>query len=85
MDTYFQLNPIIETDAIKLDTLHLDMKAHEWWYHGLVRLGHNTSTSYSDFTQRLMECFVKKDLEIHFRDLAQLKQIGSAETFISEF
>ena len=39
----------------------------------------------SDFTQRLMERFDKKDPEIHFRDLAQLKQTDSAETFISEF
>ena len=61
LDTYFQLNPMTETDAIKLATLHLDREAHEWWYHGLVTLGHNTITSYSDFTQRLMEHFDKKD------------------------
>ena len=54
-DTYFQLNPMIETDAIKLATLHLDEEAHEWWYHGLVTLGHNTISSYSEFTQKLME------------------------------
>ena len=62
--TYFQLNHMTEIDAIKLDTLHLDWEAHEWWYHGLVTLGHkthNTITSYSDLTQRLMECFDKKD------------------------
>ena len=69
-----------ETDAIKLATLHLDREAHEWWYHGLVTLGHNTIASYSDFTQRFMERFDKKDPEIHFRDLAQLKQTGSVET-----
>ena len=32
-----------------------------------------------------MEQFYRKDLEIHFRELAQLKQTGSAEAFISEF
>ena len=74
-----------ETDAIKLPTLHLDGEAHEWWYHGLVTLGHNTIKSYSDFTQRLMELFDKRDQEIHFRELAQLKQTGSADAFISEF
>ena len=57
-----------EIDAIKLATLHLDGEAHEWWYHGLVTLGHNTVTSYSDFTQRFMERFDKKELEIHFKD-----------------
>ena len=85
LDTYFQLNPLTETDAIKLATLHLDGEAHEWWYHGLVTLGHNTITSYNDFTQRLMEWFDKKDPKIHFKEIAQLKQTGSAETFISEF
>ena len=63
-----------ETDAIKLATLHLDEEAHEWWYHELVTLGHNTITFYSDFTQRLMDRFDKKDPKIHFRELAQLKQ-----------
>ena len=65
---------MIETDAIKLATLHLDREAHEWWYHGLVTLGHNTITSYPDFTQRLIERFDRKDPEVHFRELAQLKQ-----------
>ena len=74
-----------ETDAIKLATLHLDGEAHEWWYHGLVTLGHNTIDSYSEFTLKLMERFDRKDPEIHFRELAQLKQTGSVEAFISEF
>ena len=37
------------------------------------------------WTKKLMERFDRKDPEIHFRELAQLKQIGSAEAFISEF
>ena len=32
-----------------------------------------------------MERFDRKDPEIHFRELAQLKQTGSVEAFISEF
>ena len=74
-----------ETDAIKLATLHLDREAHEWWYHVLVTLGHNAISSYNDFTQRLMERFDKRDSEIHFRELAQLKQTSSAKAFILEF
>ena len=50
LDTYFQLNQMIEIDAIKLATLHLDGEAHEWWYHGLVTLGHSSIPSYLDFT-----------------------------------
>ena len=76
---------MIETDAIKLATLHLDGEAHEWWYHRLVTLGHNTITSYPNFTQRLIEWFDRKDPEVHFRELAQLKQTGSADAFILEF
>ena len=70
LDTYFQLNPIIEIDAIKLATFHLDGEAHEWSYHGLMKLGCNTITSYLDFTQRLIERFDRKDPEVHFRELA---------------
>ena len=76
---------MIETNAIKLATFHLDRESHEWWYHGLVTLGHNTITSYPDFTQRLIEWFDRKDPKVHFRELAQLKQTGSADAFISEF
>ena len=72
-----------ETYAIKL--LHLDGEAHEWWYHELVTLGHNTISSYNEFTQKLMERFDRKDPEIHFRELTQLKQTSSVEAFISEF
>ena len=62
LDTYFQFNPMTETDAIKLATLHLDREAREWWFHGLVKLGHNTIKSYSEFTQKLMDQFKRKDL-----------------------
>ena len=50
-----------------------------------MTLGHNTINSYSEFTQKFMERFDSKDPEIHFRELAQLKQTGSAKAFISEF
>jgi hypothetical protein len=58
-----------ETEAINFATLHLDGEAHEWWYHGLVTLGHSHITSYLEFTERLMERFERRDLELHFRDL----------------
>jgi hypothetical protein len=63
----------------------LDGEAHEWWYHGLVTLGHASITSYLDFTQRLMDRFDKKDPELHFRELAQLRQSGTPDAYISEF
>jgi hypothetical protein len=76
---------MIETEAISFTTLHLEGEAHEWWYHGLVTLGHSRITSYREFTDRLMDRFDRKDPEIHFRDLAQLRQTGTTEAFITEF
>ena len=82
LDTYFHLNPMIEIDAIKLAILHLDEEAFEWWYHGLVTLGHDTNTSYSDFTQRLMGMFDKRDPKIHFKYITQLQHTSSVDAFI---
>jgi hypothetical protein len=85
LDTYYKLNQMTETEAISFATLHLEGEAHEWWYHGLVTLGHSRITSYREFTDRLMDRFDRKDPEIHFRDLAQLRQTGTTEAFITEF
>jgi hypothetical protein len=41
LDTYLQLNPMREMEAIKFATMYLDGKAHDWWYHGLTTLSHN--------------------------------------------
>jgi hypothetical protein len=61
LDTYFQLNPMTESEAINYVTFHLDGEAHEWWYHGLATLGHSIITSYLDFSQMLMDIFDRKD------------------------
>jgi hypothetical protein len=81
----FPFNTMTEAEVIKFSTLHLDKEAHKWWYHGLVTLGHATITSYLDFTQRLMERFDRKYLELHFRELAQLKQVGTPDAYITKF
>ena len=41
LDVYFQLNPMVEEDALKMAILHLDGDANEWWFHGLKTLGHD--------------------------------------------
>ena len=69
LDTYFKLNPMTESKDISFTTLHFDGEAHEWWYHGLVTLGHSDIISYLEFTERLMERFDRRDPELHFRDL----------------
>jgi hypothetical protein len=55
LEHVFQLNLMTEVEVIKFTTFHLYGEAHEWWYHGLVTMGHANITSYLDFTQKLME------------------------------
>jgi hypothetical protein len=74
-----------KTEAVSFATLHLEGEAHEWWYHGLVTLGHSCITSYREFIYRLMDRLDRKDPKIHFRDLAQLRQTGTVEAFITKF
>jgi hypothetical protein len=51
----------------------------------MVTLGHSRIISYREFIDRLMDRFDRKDPEIHFRDLAQLRQTGIVEAIIREF
>jgi hypothetical protein len=74
-----------ETEAISFVTLHLEGEAHEWWHHGRVTLGHSHIISYREFIERLMDRFDRRDLEIHFKDLAQLRQTDTTKAFITEF
>ena len=85
LDTFLALRPMIEKEAIKYATLHLEGAAHKWWYHGLVTLQNNHITYYQEFVDRLVERFNKKDPKSYFRDLAQLKQVGSLENYIGDF
>ena len=55
-----------------------------------MTLGHSRITSYREFIDRPMGRFDRKDpdihfRDIHFRDLAQLRQTGTVEAFITEF
>jgi hypothetical protein len=74
MDALLQLNPMEEENAIKFETLHLNGKAHDWWFHGMITLGHDHVTSYLDFTHRLMDRFDRDDPKLHFRELTQIMQ-----------
>ena len=76
---------MLETEAIKVATLHLDGEAQDWWFHGMVTLRHSTVTTYAVFTRRLMERFDRRDPEQHFVELTRLKQTGSPETYIADF
>lgn len=85
MDNYLSLKPMSEEEATKFTTLHLDGVAHEWWYHGLITLGHYYITSYDEFINRLIKRFDHKEPKMYFRKLAQLKQYGSLVASVSKF
>jgi hypothetical protein len=85
LDTYYKLNQMTKIEAISFASLHLEGEAHEWSHHGLVTLGHSHITSYKEFTKRIMDRFDRRDPEIHFKDLAQLRKTRTTEAFIIEF
>ena len=72
-------------EAIKIVALHLEGEAHDWWFHGISTLGNANVTTYSEFTQRLVERFDRRYPEEPFIELAKLKQKSNRETYISEF
>lgn len=73
LDTYFALCPMSKVNAIKFGVLQLDGVAHDWWYHRLLSLQHDQITSYQDFVDHWIERFDRKDLEVYFRELVQLR------------
>lgn len=76
---YFQLNPMLE-EGIKFIALYLNGLAYEWQHHGMVTLRHGHISYYIDLIKMLIECFDKKDLELHFKELAQLEQWALIDT-----
>ena len=46
LDVYFQLNPMVEEDDLKMAILHLEGDANEWWFQGLKNLSHDQVKKY---------------------------------------
>ena len=72
-------------DAIRMSTLHLEGDASDWWFHGSRTLGDDTVTTNEEFARRMVNIFDRRDPDMSFRDLAQLKHLGTPEAYISEF
>ena len=62
LSVYFQLNPMVEEDALKMAILHVEGEASDWCFHGLRTLGHDQILYYEGFSNALMERFERKDL-----------------------
>ena len=74
-----------ESDAIKLEDIHLDGEAIDWWFHGMQKLIHDQVVTYEEFTRKLSKIFDRRDHDISFRDLAHIRQVGTPEAYILEF
>ena len=85
LSVYFYLNPMVEEDALKMVILHLEGEASGWQFHGIRNLGHDHILYYEGFSNALMEIFERKDPELPFKELVQLKQVGNPEPYILEF
>ena len=46
LDTYIQPNLMVERDAIRMTTLHLEGDASNWLFHGMRTLLHDSMTTY---------------------------------------
>ena len=75
LSVYFQLNPMVEEDALKMAILHLEGESSDWCVHGIITLGNYHILSYEVFSHALMEIFERKDPEIPFKELAQFVRI----------
>ena len=75
---------MVEEDALKMAIFHLDGDANEWWFHGLKTLGHDQVKTYGEFVDRVLERFEQKDPEMSFKELAQLKQVGTPIEYMLE-
>ena len=46
LSVYFQLNPMIEEDPLKISILHIEGEASDWWFYGIITLGHDQILSF---------------------------------------
>ena len=76
---------MVEEDALKMAILHIEWEANDWWFHGIRTLRHYHIFSYDGFSSALMDIFERIDLELPFKELAQLEQIGTPEAYMLEF
>ena len=76
---------MVEEDALKMDILHIEGEDSDWWFHCIITLGHDHILCYEGFSSALMERFKREDLELPFKELVQLKQVGTPKAYMLEF
>ena len=76
---------MVEEDALKMAILHIEGEASDWWFHCLRNFGHDHIIYCEGFSNALMEIFERKYPKLPFKELAQLKQVGTPEAYMLEF
>ena len=76
---------MVEEDALKMAILHLKGEASDRSFHGIITLVHDHILSYDGFCNTLMEIFQRKDPKLPFKELAQLKQVGTPKAYMLVF
>lgn len=72
-----------EGKIIQFATMQLEGVACDRWHHELVSQDHAMTHSYEEFFKRLITQCDRKDKKVHYKELAQLKQVGHLESYIN--
>ena len=76
---------MVEEDALKMAILHLEGEGSDFWFHSIIIFGHYQILYYEGLSDELMDRFERKDPKIPFKELTQLKQVGTPEAYMLEF
>ncbi|KAH9292410.1 hypothetical protein KI387_042400 [Taxus chinensis] len=76
--------PLVEEPLEDIAFQDTVMAAHDEW-RALPQERHDLLQSYREFSEKLIARFDRKDVELYYRDLAQLRQSGHIDAYINEF
>ena len=68
------MHQVSEEEAIRVATLHLEGKAHDWWSCEFYSLNYANEITYAKFIKRLVRRFDQKHSETSLVELAKPKQ-----------
>ena len=69
LDTYLQQHQVSENEAIKVAALHFEANAYAWWIFESFSLKNENTSTYENFTRRIVEIFDEKHFETPLLEL----------------
>ena len=73
LDSYLHLHQVSEKEALRIAALHLEGKAHTWWFYESSSFNHANIANYARFSKKLVKSFDVKQLETSKIELAKHK------------